>query len=35
VPVLLEIALPAQTGDPEPVFNDMITWAKARNKCGG
>jgi len=45
VPVLLEIALPAQTSDPEPMFNDMTTGRRRsptsrsahiiRNRCGG
>ena len=30
VPVLLEVALPALTDDPEPMFHDMIAWARTR-----
>lgn len=30
IPVLLEIALPALTSDPEPLFDAMIAWARAQ-----
>ena len=30
IPVLLEIALPALTSDPQALFDEMIAWARAR-----